>query len=133
MAMETAADPCPIGPVVDLIFGRWSTQVLWALNHDGRLRYTELRRRLPGVSPKVLAQRLRQLERDGLLSRTYHAEMPPRVEYETTSLGRSLSPVFRELVTWSDQHYAEVEQARHRHDSATAAGGADRARDAAGR
>jgi DNA-binding HxlR family transcriptional regulator len=118
VAHDPAIDPCPIGPVVDLIFGRWSTQVLWTLNHDGRLRYTELRRRLPGISPKVLAQRLRQLERDGLITRTYHAEMPPRVEYETTPLGRSLSTVFRELATWSDQHYADVEHARHRYDAA---------------
>ncbi|WP_328995422.1 helix-turn-helix transcriptional regulator [Kribbella sp. NBC_01245] len=102
--------------MVDLIFGRWSSQVLWVLTHDGRLRFTELRHRLPAVSPKVLTQRLRQLERDGLIERTYYAEMPPRVEYEPTELGRSLSPVFQTMAAWADSHLDQVVAARRRHD-----------------
>ncbi|WP_279433225.1 helix-turn-helix domain-containing protein [Micromonospora sp. KC213] len=111
-------DPCPISPVVDLIFGRWSSQVLWVLTHHDRLRFTELQQRLPAVSPKVLTQRLRQLERDGLVTRTYHAEMPPRVEYEPTDLGRTLSPVFQTLVTWANSHLDQVIAARRRYDAA---------------
>jgi DNA-binding HxlR family transcriptional regulator len=65
----------------------------------------------------VLTERLRRLERDGLVLRTQHAEMPPRVEYEITPLGRSLSPVFAALGEWS-VHLPEVEQARREHDSA---------------
>jgi DNA-binding HxlR family transcriptional regulator len=110
-------DPCPITPVVDLVFARWATQLLWVLNHHGRLRFTEVQRTLPAISPKVLSQRLRQLERDGLVTRTYHAEMPPRVEYETTALGRSLTPVFRTLARWSDEHLDEVVAARRRYDA----------------
>ncbi len=64
----------------------------------------------------MLTQRLRQLERDGLVSRTMHAEIPPRVEYEITDLGRSLAPVFASLVTWSDGHLADVAQARRDYD-----------------
>jgi DNA-binding HxlR family transcriptional regulator len=111
-------DPCPIGPVVDLFFGRWTSQVLWVLTYHGRMRFTGLRRLLPAVSPKVLTQRLRQLERDGLIERTYHAEMPPRVEYESTELGRSLSPVFQSLAAWADTHFDQVAAARRRHDQA---------------
>ncbi|WP_279433384.1 helix-turn-helix domain-containing protein [Micromonospora sp. KC606] len=73
--------------------------------------------RLPAASPKVLTQRLRQLERDGLVTRTYHAEMPPRVEYEPTDLGRTLPPVFQTLVTWANSHLDQVIAARRRYDA----------------
>ncbi|WP_330256796.1 helix-turn-helix transcriptional regulator [Nocardia sp. NBC_00565] len=111
-------DPCPITPVIDLVFGRWSTQVLWVLTHDGRLRFTELQLRIPGLTPKVLTQRLRQLERDGLVARTYHAEVPPRVEYEATPLAVTLTPVFSSIVDWSSEHLSEVLAARAAYDAA---------------
>ncbi|WP_280352480.1 winged helix-turn-helix transcriptional regulator, partial [Nocardia abscessus] len=111
-APETPIDPCPITPVIDLVFGRWSTQVLWVLIHDGRLRFTELQQRIPGLTPKVLTQRLRQLERDGLVARTYHPEVPPRVEYEATPLAATLTPVFSSIVAWSGEHLGEVLAAR---------------------
>lgn len=106
--------PCPITPVVEVILGQWVTEVLWSL-HDGPVRFTELRRRLPTITAKVLTQRLRQLERDGLVTRTAYAEAPPRVEYEATSLGQSLGPVFDTLLAWSDAHLWEVEAARRAH------------------
>ncbi|GAA3828653.1 helix-turn-helix domain-containing protein [Streptomyces coacervatus] len=104
--------PCPIAPVVDVVHSKWTAQVLWCLLHHGRLRFGELRQRLPAVTAKVLAQRLRQLERDGLVTRTLYEEMPPRVEYEATDLAASLSPVFAALAEWSRRHLAEVETAR---------------------
>ncbi|MFD8073496.1 winged helix-turn-helix transcriptional regulator [Streptomyces sp. NPDC059718] len=113
------ADPalaCPIGPVVDLVFSRWTTPVLWSLHAHGRQRFVELQRRVGGITPKVLTQRLRQLERDGLVIRTYHPEVPPRVEYEISELGRSLAPLFATLARWSDAHLDEVEQARAAYD-----------------
>lgn len=117
MARVTSVDPCPIAPVVDLFFGRWSTQVLWALTHYGRMRFNELQQRIPGLTPKVLTQRLRQLERDGLVVRTYYAEVPPRVEYEATTLAGTLSPLFNSLAQWSDTHLAEVLAARASYDA----------------
>jgi len=111
-APASTADACPISPVVDLVFSRWTTPILWALNESGRQRFVELERRLGTVTPKVLTQRLRQLERDGLVRRHYHPEVPPRVEYEITGLGRSLSAVFAALGEWSAAHFAEVEKAR---------------------
>ena len=113
-APETAADPlaaCRISPTVDLLFSRWTTPILWTLNQSGPVRFVELERQL-GATAKVLTQRLRQLERDGLVQRRYYAEVPPRVEYEITELGRSLSPVFAALATWTDEHLPAVEQAR---------------------
>jgi DNA-binding HxlR family transcriptional regulator len=113
------ADPdgaCLIGPVVDMVFSRWTTPILWSLHVHGRMRFVELQRVIGVITPKVLTQRLRQLERDGLVTRTYLPEVPPRVEYEITGLGRSLAPVFASLVDWSAEHLADVEQARKVYD-----------------
>jgi DNA-binding HxlR family transcriptional regulator len=110
---------CPITPVVDLVFSRWTTPILWKLNELGRLRFVELQRHIGTITPKMLTQRLRQLERDGLVGRTYHPEVPPRVEYEITELGRSLAPVFHALATWSAANLDTVETARIDYDSDT--------------
>ncbi|MGW6911661.1 winged helix-turn-helix transcriptional regulator [Streptomyces sp. NPDC054940] len=113
------ADPenaCPIAPVVDIVFSRWTTPILWALHEYGRQRFVELERRIGTITPKVLTQRLRQLERDGLVVRTYHAEVPPRVEYEISELGRSLAPLFAALSEWS-VNLGEVERARVAYDA----------------
>ena len=115
----TQGDPgqaCPIAPVVDIVFSRWTTPILWTLNEYGRLRFVELERRLT-ITPKVLTQRLRQLERDGLVLRTYHPEIPPRVEYEISDLGRSLAPLFATLATWSAANLGKVEEARLEYDA----------------
>jgi DNA-binding HxlR family transcriptional regulator len=111
------APACPISPVVDLVFSRWTTPILWALNEYGRQRFVELERRIGTITPKVLTQRLRQLERDGLVLRTYHPEVPPRVEYEISDLGRSLATVFASLATWSEANLPKVESARRAYDA----------------
>lgn len=107
---------CPIAPVVDLVFSRWTTPILWTLNEFGQQRFVELQRQIGVITPKVLTQRLRQLERDGLVTRTYHAEVPPRVEYAISPLGRSLAPLFHSLAEWSP-NLAKVEQAREAFDT----------------
>ncbi|MBC6470401.1 helix-turn-helix transcriptional regulator [Actinomadura alba] len=109
---------CPIAPVVDIVFSRWTTPILWTLNEYGRQRFVELQRRISTITPKVLTQRLRQLERDGLVMRAYHAEIPPRVEYEISELGRSLAPLFATLATWSAVNLDKVEQSRLDYDAA---------------
>ncbi|MEV7548919.1 helix-turn-helix domain-containing protein [Amycolatopsis sp. NPDC089917] len=116
-ALTTPEQACPIAPVVDLVFSRWTTPILWTLNEFGRQRFVELERRIGSITPKVLTQRLRQLERDGLLTRTYHAEVPPRVEYEISELGRSLAPLFATLADWSAENLPKVEEARSAYDS----------------
>jgi DNA-binding HxlR family transcriptional regulator len=112
------AQACPISPVVDIVFSRWTTPILWTLHTFGRQRFVELERRIAAITPKVLTQRLRQLERDGLVVRTYHPTVPPRVEYEISELGRSLAPLFASLAEWADTHLDEVERARRSYDAA---------------
>lgn len=107
---------CPITPVVDIVFSRWTTPILWTLNEFGRQRFGELERRIVTITPKVLTQRLRQLERDGIVVRTYYPEVPPRVEYEISDLGRSLAPLFASLAEWS-VNLDKVELARLDYDA----------------
>jgi DNA-binding HxlR family transcriptional regulator len=121
--MRDTADPllaCPIGPVVDIVFSRWTTPILWALHEFGRQRFVELARRITTITPKVLTQRLRQLERDGLVIRTYHPEVPPRVEYEISERGRSLAPLFAALAEWSAANLDEIEESRTAYDATLA-------------
>jgi DNA-binding HxlR family transcriptional regulator len=109
-------EACPIAPVVDIVFSRWTTPILWTLNEYGRQRFVALERRITTITPKVLTQRLRQLERDGLVVRTYYPEVPPRVEYEISDLGRSLAPLFATLAEWS-VNLDKVEEARLNYDT----------------
>ncbi|MEU9379801.1 helix-turn-helix domain-containing protein [Streptomyces sp. NPDC048279] len=120
-APDALSDPelaCPVSPVVDIVFSRWTTPILWSLHTFGRQRFVQLERRIKGITPKVLTQRLRRLERDGLVVRTYHPEVPPRVEYEISELGATLAPLFAHLVDWSAGHLDHVEAARRRYDDA---------------
>ncbi|GJF33674.1 HxlR family transcriptional regulator [Kitasatospora sp. NE20-6] len=120
LAPTDAEHACPIGPVVDIVFSRWTTPILWTLNMHGRQRFVELQRRVATITPKVLTQRLRQLERDGMVLRTYHPEVPPRVEYEISELGRSLAPLFAHLAEWAATNLDEVERARDVYDTDSA-------------
>jgi DNA-binding HxlR family transcriptional regulator len=84
---------------------------------DGRLRFTELRAAVVGISNKVLTVTLRDLERDGLVARHTHDEVPPRVEYELTELGRTLRAPLDELGRWADEHVERVLSARETYDA----------------
>src|SRR5688500_6855346 len=86
------ATRCPAEATLGVIGGRWKVPILWHLL-DGKRRFSELRRALGNVTPKMLAQQLRELERDGVVSRKVYAEVPPKVEYSLTARGRSLRPV----------------------------------------
>jgi DNA-binding HxlR family transcriptional regulator len=109
-------DPCPVSPVIDLVFSRWTTPVLWLLQQHGPMRFSELREQLGAITAKTLTQRLRHLERDGLITRTHYPQVPPRVDYEITDLGRSLSPMFRLMVRWSDANMPDVRSAQQQYD-----------------
>ncbi|MFB4312071.1 winged helix-turn-helix transcriptional regulator [Actinomadura sp. GTD37] len=122
-AADTGTDPalaCPVSPVVDIVFSRWTTPILWSLHAFGRQRFVELERGITGITPKVLTQRLRQLERDGLVIRTYHPEVPPRVEYEISELGLSLAPLFAHLADWAAANLERVDRARQSYDDSGA-------------
>ncbi len=111
---------CPLSPIVDLFGGRWKTDILWRLE-DGPCRFNQLKRMIPGVSQKMLAQQLRQLERDGIVQREHFPEIPPRVEYSMTPVGTSLQPVFTKLGTWGRHNMDEVLAARESYDARTTA------------
>ena len=83
---------------------------------DGPLRFSQLRKRLDGITPKVLTQTLRALERDGILTRTVYAEVPPRVEYELTSLGADLREPIDAVRLWAEDHAATITANRARFD-----------------
>ncbi|MEW1958677.1 helix-turn-helix domain-containing protein [Kineococcus sp. NPDC059986] len=100
-----------IREVLDRIGDKWTVLVVGTLR-DGPRRYTELHAVVPGISQRMLTLTLRQLARDGLVTRTAYAEVPPRVEYALTPLGRSLLDVVMALSTWAVTHYEAV--AAHR-------------------
>lgn len=103
-----AFDPnCPTRLVLDRIGDKWSVLVLLSLNH-GPMRFTALRTRIGGVTPKVLTQTLRAMENDGLITRTVFAEVPPRVEYALTDLGRSLHTPISAVAEWAEQNVYEI-------------------------
>lgn len=111
--MNRSAGPCSVGDAVEALAGGWKGEVLWYLA-DGPVRFMELRRSIPAVSPKVLTQALRALERDGLVSRVQHAEIPPRVEYSLTALGRSAGPVLQVIADWWKKHAEALRSAAAR-------------------
>src|SRR6476659_751275 len=104
---------------IGLLSSKWSVDVLLALGDDTR-RYHELLEDLSPISEKVLTQTLRAMERDGLVVRRVHAEVPPRVEYALTPLGATLAPPRRALGSWSLSHGKRVEEARMRFDTRAA-------------
>ena len=97
-----------IGRVAD----KWTMLVIEVLTEKGELRFTRLRECVPAVSYKMLTQTLRSMEREGLVARTVHPVIPPKVEYRLTTLGLSLSAAFCGVWMWAESHIGEVEQAR---------------------
>lgn len=114
---------CPSRDLLDRIGDKWSILVLGALGQHGRSRFTDLRKRLAGVSEKMLTQTLRALERDGLVLRTVYPEVPVRVEYELTPLGVTLRGPVKALTEWSLEHTTEVLAAREEYDDRANQGG----------
>lgn len=106
-----------IRELLSRIGDKWSLLVIATLQ-SGRLRFSQLREHIPGVSQRMLTLTLRHLERDGLVSRTVHAEVPPRVEYELTELGRTLTEPAIALAAWAVDHHDGIVAARERYDDA---------------
>jgi DNA-binding HxlR family transcriptional regulator len=107
---------CPARMVLDLITDKWPLLVVSALG-AGTLRYGELRRRLDGISPKMLSQTLRALERHGLIARAQYPTIPPQVEYSLTALGDSLRIPLAAVKAWAETHAAEIAHARKEFDT----------------
>jgi DNA-binding HxlR family transcriptional regulator len=114
---DVLAAACPTRQVVTRIGDRWTLLVLYALE-PGTLRFHEMRRIVDGISQKMLTHTLRNLERDGLVVRTVYPEIPPKVEYSLTDLGRGLSTRVAEIRTWAYAHMNDIEAARETYDAA---------------
>jgi len=110
------AKDCPSRQILDRIGDTWSVLVVVMLA-DGSHRYSELAKRIHGVSPKMLTQTLRGLERDGLISRVVHPVVPPRVDYALTELGKSLYSLVEGLEKWAESHIDDVQAARENYDA----------------
>jgi DNA-binding HxlR family transcriptional regulator len=104
---------CPSRQILDRIADKWTTLVIHVLDR-GTQRYSDLQRRIGGVSQKMLTQTLRSLERDGLVERRVYPVVPPRVEYSLTPLGRSLVEPLDAISRWAEQHVPEMLRARER-------------------
>jgi DNA-binding HxlR family transcriptional regulator len=111
---------CPARAVLAQIADKWTVLVLGVLL-EGTTRFNELRRRVQGVSQKMLTQTLRDLERRGMVSREIFAEVPPRVEYSLTPLGRSLVAVLETVTDWAEAHTQQVLDAQKKFDQSKAA------------
>jgi DNA-binding HxlR family transcriptional regulator len=128
---ELAGEPCPAGEgpdatgapsecrareVLQRVGDKWSVQVIDLLGQDTK-RFTELHRSIDGITARMLTVTLRGLERDGIVTRTIHAVIPPRVDYALTPMGRTLLDTIGQLITWADSHLSEIEAARAAYDA----------------
>jgi DNA-binding HxlR family transcriptional regulator len=110
------ASACRVRTVLDRIGDKWAIFVVSRLG-EGQRRFTELHRDIDGITARMLTVTLRGLERDGIITRTVHASVPPRVDYELTALGQTLLDTIGKLVTWADEHMGEIEKARAGYDA----------------
>ena len=113
-------EDCEVRQILDRIADKWSLLVI-ALLDRRVLRFSELKREIDGISQRMLSVTLRHLERDGLVRRTVHPVVPPRVDYELTALGATLLETIQALVTWTEEHQDEVAAARSAYDLREAA------------
>lgn len=108
---------CPTRLMLNRIADKWTVLVLGLLETETK-RFSTLQRQIGGISQKMLTQTLRGLERDGLIARTVYREVPPRVEYAITPLGKTLVGLLAALRVWSETHIEEVQEAQNRYDNA---------------
>jgi DNA-binding HxlR family transcriptional regulator len=111
-----ASASCRVRSVLDRIGDKWAIYVVDRLGAGPR-RFSELLRGIDGITARMLTVTLRGLERDGLLTRTVHAAVPPRVDYALTPLGHTLREAIGQLVCWADEHLGEIEEARSDYDA----------------
>ena len=118
-APDVASERCPSQRVLALIADKWTALIIHKLSQGPR-RPGELLRSIGGISQKMLTQTLRRLERDGLVARTAHPVVPPRVDYALTHLGQTLTEPLGALCRWAEEHFGEVQTAREHHDGQAA-------------
>jgi DNA-binding HxlR family transcriptional regulator len=103
---------CPVKLTADIIGGKWKPLILYYLE-GGTLRFSELQKRIPGMTKKMLTQHLRELERDEVIHRKVYAVVPPKVEYSLTRHGESLKPILKAMSAWGSKHRARYGIPKH--------------------
>ena len=101
--MRTKTYNCPVEAAIDVVGGKWKAVILWWLQQR-TWRFAELRRKIPGITEKMLAHQLRELEADGVVARVVYATVPPKVEYSLTEYGQSLKRALRAICDWGRNH-----------------------------
>ena len=113
-----ARNDCEVRQILDRVADKWSLLAI-ALLERRKMRFTELQRRIDGISQRMLTVTLRQLERDGLVKRKVFPVVPPRVDYELTDMGCTLHDTIKALVTWTEEHQSAIAAARAAYDERT--------------
>jgi DNA-binding HxlR family transcriptional regulator len=100
---------CGLDAAIDVMGGKWKVLILWALEEGVPVRFGQVRREVPGISERILAMQLRELEKAGLVHREVYHQVPPKVEYSLTELGRSLVTALGPLGEWGEKNMATIE------------------------
>ena len=100
---------CPVEATISMIGGKYKAVILWHLMND-TLRYSELHRKIPNATDKMLAQQLRELEADGLINRVVYPVIPPKTEYSLAEYGKTLAPILDALCDWGKQYLSDIEK-----------------------
>ena len=109
--MNLEPEKCPVARTMEVIGGRWKPTILYHLCHRTR-RFNELRRLMPDITQRMLTLQLRALEADGVVIRTVHDQVPPRVDYALSAYGRTLGPILDAMQAWGEGHHAPTEPQR---------------------
>jgi len=105
---------CTVELTLQVIGGKWKPIILYRLSRDGAVRFSEIKRSIPNITQKMLTQQLRELESDGVVHREIYPQVPPKVEYSLTEMGRSIMPVVDALCRWGREYEAWVESRQER-------------------
>ena len=102
-------EKCPVETAIDVLAGKWKILILWYLRSEQK-RFSELQKLIPNATQKMLIQKLRELEIDGLVHREVYPVVPPKVEYSLTEYGKSLKPILKQLYLWGEIHKDKATQ-----------------------
>lgn len=108
MSKQPQPNTCDVAQTISLIGGKWKAIILFHLMEDGILRFGQLQRLVPDITQRMLTLQLREMERDGLVTRTIYREVPPRVEYSLTQLGTSLTPIIHSMKKWGHDYKTDL-------------------------
>lgn len=104
----TGIENCPVRNIISRFSGKWAILILCVLSENEATRFNIINKALPDISPKVLSETLKSLEADGLINRKLYAEIPPKVEYSLTELGKSLLPIINSLISWAISNFSTI-------------------------